>query len=277
VSTQQTTSASVQPLARTEAVKTVEAESRVLRERIDESILERLDRLDQRLSALEQRLRESSREAEKLEKGEEEEILPSPRLLGSMDIDRVMKLLEKSDNPLRDVMGYVIVMEALQNIRLNNILIQERLAEMFERRRKKEEADSRSLLEQQFDKLLKLIESRTGTQLSAQDIIALYKEMWSTLKEVKSAIPAVDEEKLVSRIVSEVEKRVQQSPHSASIKDVMGAYVDGEGAQPCATATDDDHSIASYVPGHGSVVVAPGRQDGLERLRRGYQGYRRDR
>jgi hypothetical protein len=50
--------------------------------------------------------------------------------------------------------------------------------------------------------------------------------MWSTLKEIKSAVPAVDEEKLVSRIVSEVEKKVPQAPQGASIRDVMGIVKD---------------------------------------------------
>jgi hypothetical protein len=213
---------------KSESVKAVEAGSKLIEERIDKQLLERLDELSSRISAIEQRLEKSSSEVERLEKsGEEEELIPSPKLLGgSMDIDRVMKLLERSDNPLRDVMSYVIIMEALQNLRMNNMLMQERLAEMLERRRKREEADSRGSLEQQFERLLKLIESRTGTQLSAQDIITLYKEMWSTLKEIKSAVPAVDEEKLVSRIVSEVEKKVPQAPQGASIKDVMGIVKD---------------------------------------------------
>ena len=212
---------------KSESVKAVEVGSKLIEERIDKKLLERLDELSNRISAIEQRLASHSSEVERLEKsGEEEELIPSPKLLGGMDIDRVMKLLEKSDNPLRDVMSYVIIMEALQNLRMNNMLMQERFTEMLERRRKKEEADSRSSLEQQFERLLKLIESRTGTQLSAQDIITLYKEMWSTLKEIKSAVPAVDEEKLVSRIVSEVEKKVPQAPQGASIKDVMGIVKD---------------------------------------------------
>jgi hypothetical protein len=236
-------------IRKSEPVRVVEASSKLVEERIDKQLLERLDELSNRISAIEQRLERSSSEVERLERSGEEELLPSPKLLGgSMDIDRVMKLLEKSDNPLRDVMNYVIIMEALQNLRMNNMLMQERFTEMLERRRKKEEADSRGSLEQQFERLLKLIESRTGTQLSAQDIITLYKEMWSTLKEIKSAVPTVDEEKLVSRIVSEVEKKVPQAPQGANIKDVMGIVKEVLGSVKELTSTVKELSPQQQQP-----------------------------
>jgi hypothetical protein len=234
---------------KSESVRVVEAGSKLIEERIDKQLLERLDELSNRISSIEQRLEKSSSEVERLERSGEEELLPSPKLLGgSMDIDRVMKLLEKSDNPLRDVMGYVIIMEALQNIRMNNLLMQERLAEMFERRRKREETDRQSSLEQQFERLVKIVESRTGTQLSAQDILSLYREMWSTLKEIKSAVPTVDEEKLVSRIVSEVEKKVPQAPQGASIKDVMGIVKEVLGSVKELTSTVKELSPPQQQP-----------------------------
>jgi hypothetical protein len=235
-------------IRKSEPVRVVEASSKLIEERIDKQLLERLDELSNRISAIEQRLERSSSEVERLERSGEEELLPSPKLLGGMDIDRVMKLLEKSDNPLRDVMNYVIIMEALQNLRMNNLLMQERFTEMLERRRKREETDRQSSLEQQFERLVKIVESRTGSQLSAQDIITLYKEMWSTLKEIKSAVPTVDEEKLVSRIVSEVEKKVPQAPQGASIKDVMGIVKEVLGSVKELTSTVKELSPQQQQP-----------------------------
>jgi hypothetical protein len=237
-------------IRKSEPVRVVEAGSKLIEERIDKQLLERLDELSSRISAIEQRLERSSAEVERLERsGEEEELIPSPKLLGgSMDIDRVMKLLERSDNPLRDVMGYVIIMEALQNLRMNNMLMQERFTEMLERRRKREETDRQSSLEQQFERLVKIVESRTGSQLSAQDIITLYKEMWSTLKEIKSAVPTADEEKLVSRIVSEVEKKVPQAPQGASIKDVMSIVKEVLGSVKELTSTVKELSPQQQQP-----------------------------
>jgi len=183
------------------SVSAVESASRVLEQRIDRQIIERLEELSNRLSALEQRLESSSRDVDRLEKVGEDEMFLSSKLFG--DVDKVVKLLERSDSPLRDMLGYAIVMEALQNMRMNSILMQERLEELMERRRSRSNSYSK-----QIEDLIKLIESRTGTQLSAKDVVELYKDMWNTVKEVKGVAPGVDEEKLVTRIVSEVEKRL---------------------------------------------------------------------
>jgi Rad3-related DNA helicase len=201
-----------------EPVKTVESAAGVLRERIDREIMERLERLDQRLSALEKRLERGYAEAERLEKGAEEELLPAPSLLRGVDADKLMKIISSSEDPFKAAMTFILVQESLQTMRLNSLLLHERMEELLERRRKRESEDTVS---RHLDRLEKAIESRTGTQLSAQDLIALYKEIQNTVKEIKSAVPAIDEEKLVARITSEVEKKLAQG-QGMSVKDALG-------------------------------------------------------
>jgi Rad3-related DNA helicase len=201
-----------------EPVKTVESAAGVLRERIDREIMERLERLDQRLSALEKRLERGYAEAERLEKGAEEELLPAPSLLRGVDADKLMKIISSSEDPFKAAMTFILVQESLQTMRLNSLLLHERMEELLERRRKRESEDTVS---RHLERLEKAIESRTGTQLSAQDLIALYKEIQNTVKEIKSAVPAIDEEKLVARITSEVEKKLAQG-QGMSVKDALG-------------------------------------------------------
>jgi len=200
-----------------EPVKTVESAAGVLMKRIDREIMERLERLDQRLSALEKRLERGYAEAERLEKGAEEELLPAPSLLRGVDADKLMKIISSSDDPFKAAMTFIIVQEALQAMRLNSLLIHERLDELLDRRRKRESEDTVS---KYLERLEKAIESRTGSQLSAQDLIALYKEVLGTVKEVRSVVP-IDEEKLIARITSEVEKRLPQG-QGMTVKDALG-------------------------------------------------------
>jgi hypothetical protein len=204
-----------------EPVKAVESTAGVLRERIDREIVDRLERLDQRLSVLEKRLEKGYAEAERLEKGAEEELLPAPSLLRGVDADKLMKIFSSSEDPFKAAMTFIIVQEALQTMRLNSLLIHERLEELLDKRRKRESEDTVS---KYLKRLEKAIESRTGSQLSAQDIIALYKEVLGTVKEVKSVVP-IDEEKLVARIVSEVERRLPQG-QGMTVKEAISLVKD---------------------------------------------------
>ena len=198
--------------ARKEAEK-VSEEAQKIAARVPSDVVERLERLEREIAELRSVLAKESEEVSKISSEDESPLSPlqliTPRL--GVDIDKLMKYVKDVDDPLKPIVSLAAITMLQQNILLNNLIIYDQYERLMARRKKLDSEADTNAVAAAVDKIVKAVESKTGAPISMSDYIALFKEVMNFVKEIKGAVPTIDEKELVEKVAAAVSAKLERN------------------------------------------------------------------